>query len=160
MTGFDEDALIAAVELVGRAGATGFQVGYLHDDVPAEEAGWYAHAQYRGHRVTVEDRKSPTEAAEALALEILTGAKCTHCGGLVALSDRGAMFRSTGGWVELADGSLWTEEQARALPQCRWTRMGATWKRGCESDGPPDRRPRAVRRQEELARRRRQRKTR
>jgi len=41
----DEDALIAAADLVGRTGATGFEIGYLHDDVPAEKAGWYAHAQ-------------------------------------------------------------------------------------------------------------------
>lgn len=61
------DAVIACADLVGRAGATQFKLGYLHDDVPIEEAGWYAHAQYRGARITVDDRRSPSEAALAFA---------------------------------------------------------------------------------------------
>jgi hypothetical protein len=70
----DEDALLAAVELVGRTGAKGFQIGFVHDDVPVAEAGWYAYAQYKGARVTAEDKAGPIEAAEALARQLLTGA--------------------------------------------------------------------------------------
>ena len=44
----ESDAVIACADLVGRTGAKEFQVGYLHDDVPVEQAGWYAHAQYQG----------------------------------------------------------------------------------------------------------------
>lgn len=61
---YDEDALIAGVDLVGRTGATDFEVGYLHDDVPVAEAGWYAKAQYRGARLTAEDHPGPVEAVE------------------------------------------------------------------------------------------------
>jgi len=104
----DKDALIAAVDLVGRSGATNFEVGYLHDDVPSERAGWYAQAQYRGARLIAEDHRGPIEAAEALARRVLAGAECAHCHRPVVL----------GGGVELS--------------ACRWTRRGARWARGCE----------------------------
>lgn len=128
----DEDALIACVDLVGRTGATGFQIGYLHDDVPADQAGWWAHAQYRGARLSAQDHKSPTDAADALARRLLEGAKCAHCGGLVALSDAGAVAYES----HLVDGTPWTVEQARAAGQCRWTRAGRRWERGCEQRKP------------------------
>lgn len=126
----DEDALHAAVELVGRTGATGFEIGYLHDDVPVEKAGWYAHAQYKGARITAEDHPGPVEAAEALARRLLTGAKCTGCGGLIALSDAGAFAYSS---ATLADGTVWDAKTAAAAGQCRWIRAGAHWQKGCGS---------------------------
>jgi hypothetical protein len=104
----DEDALHAAVDLVGRSGATGFELGYLHEDVPVEEAGWYAHAQYRGARITVEDKTGPVEAAEALARRILNGAHCAHCGKTVSMN-------------------------GYSKSRCRWTREGRRWTRACES---------------------------
>jgi hypothetical protein len=129
VTAIDEDVVTAAVDLVGRSGATSLQVGYLHDDVPTDEAGWYAHAQYRGARIIAENHRGPVEACEALARRLLTGAKCAHCSGLVALSSRGAAFYPG---AVLVDGSEFAEGDARARPQCRWTRRGQTWKRGCE----------------------------
>lgn len=123
----DEDALIACADLIGRTGATNFEIGYLHDDVPAEDAAWYAHAQFRGARITEENHRGPTEAAEALARRILTGAKC-RCGKLVALADDGAIaFDGT-----LVDGSRFTVEEARNAGQCRWARVGARWEMGCK----------------------------
>ncbi len=127
--GIDQDALIAAIDLVGRAGAREFQVGYLHDDVPVAEADWYAHAQYRGRRIIVEHHAGPVEAAEALALRILTGAKCNHCQALVALNDDGAFAYAS---AEMADGTSWTAEEAAAAGQCRWRRVGRRWVRGCD----------------------------
>lgn len=131
MIGLDREAIIACADLVGRTGAKQFQIGYLHDDVPVEEAGWYAHAQLRGARITAENHRSPEEAADALSTRLLTGGQCQHCRGLVALSDDGAMaFDST-----LATGERWTIEQQRQAGQCRWRRLGARWVRGCEPDG-------------------------
>lgn len=129
MRHFDEDALTAAADLVGRSGAQAFELGYLHDDVPHEDASWWASATFRGTKLIEEGHRGPAEASEALARRILTGAKCTHCGGLVALSDQGAVAFNG----RMADGTTWTVEQARAAGQCRWRRMGATWVRGCES---------------------------
>ena len=106
-TSFDDDALTAAIDLVGRTGATGFEVGYVHDNVATEDAGWYAHAQYRGARVTHE-ACGPVEAAEGLARRLLNGGKCTHCGRTVTLSSVSAGKR------------------------CKWTRRGDRWARGCE----------------------------
>lgn len=131
--GFDEDALVACVDLVGRTGATQFEIGYLNEeDDPAfakHGARWWAHAKYRGNRIIVEDHAGPVEAADALARRLLTGAKC-KCGKLVSLSSTGAMFVSE----HMADGSTWTPGDASRAGQCRWTRMGKRWHRGCEPD--------------------------
>jgi hypothetical protein len=123
----DEDAAVAACDLVGRTGARKLQVGYLHEDVPAEDAGWYAHAQYRGARVTEEDHRGPVEAVEALARRLLTGAKC-RCGRLAALTDDGAIAYPG---AVLADGTVWDEAAILAAGQCRWTRMGRKWQPSC-----------------------------
>jgi hypothetical protein len=108
------DAVVACADLVGRAGATDFQIGWIHDDVPIEEAGWYAHAQYRGARITAADRKSPSEAALGLAERLLRGAAC-RCGKQVTLGDAG-------------NG-------------CRWRLSGKQWQPSCDVpslkfDGP------------------------
>lgn len=126
---FDQDALTAAVDLVGRSGARDFELGYLHDDVPVGEAAWWAKAQYQGARLTVENQPGPVEAAEALARRVLTGGRCAHCGGLVALSDDGAVAFETG---HLVDGTQWNVEDARAAGTCRWRRVADRWARGCE----------------------------
>jgi hypothetical protein len=102
----NDDVVIACADLAGRAGASGFEIGYLHDDVPVAEAGWYAHAQYRGARITVEDHRSPTGAALALAERLLRGATC-RCRRPVTLSDR--------------------------IEGCRWRLAGQRWEPGCDA---------------------------
>ena len=124
----DDDAITACADLVGRTGATNFQIGYLHDDVPVEQAGWYALAQYSSARISVEDQRGPVEAADALSRRILTGAQCFHCKKLVALSDHGAVAFNS----RLPDGSFWSVQAAAQAGQCRWRRMGPRWARGCE----------------------------
>lgn len=126
----DEDALIAAADLVGRSGAKGFEIGYLNDDVPIDEADWYCHAQYQGTRIIAEHHPGPVEAAEALARRILEGGKCTRCGGLISLSGKGAVFYPD---AVMADGSRFTLQQAKASPQCRWSRQGRSWVAGCQA---------------------------
>src|SRR5258706_845767 len=123
----DEDAVLACADLVGRTGATEFQIGYLHDEPPQQ---WYAHAQYRGTRITEENHAGPSEAADALCRRLLTGARCAHCGGLVALSGAGAVAY---GNPVMADGSTWSAAEAAAAGQCRWHRMGPKWVMGCEA---------------------------
>lgn len=114
----DEDALLAAVELVGRSGATDFEVGYLDDNVPADEARWWAKAQYRGARLQVENHRGPAEAAEALARRVLQGGQCTHCGGRIHLGGAPRALRRHG-------------------RVCAWKREGRRWERGCR-DRIPD----------------------
>jgi hypothetical protein len=119
--------MIATVDLVGRTGATGLDIGYLHDDVPPDQADWYASVQYKGARIIVERQRGPIEALEELGKRLLTGAQCHHCKGLVALSPFGALaFNST-----LADGRRWTVEDAKKAPQCLWKREGRHWVGGC-----------------------------
>lgn len=127
MTTLDEDAIMACADLVGRTGATEFRIGYLNDFPPHE---WYAHARYKGTRITEGNCAGPSEAADALCRRLLTGAKCTHCGGLVALSGAGAVAY---GSPVMADGSRWTAAEAAAAGQCRWRRMGPKWVMGCKA---------------------------
>ncbi|MFI6819750.1 hypothetical protein ACIBJE_02210 [Micromonospora sp. NPDC050187] len=128
-----QHVILACADLVGRAGGRSFQIGYLHDDVPVDQAGWYAHAQYRGARIQVEDQRGPAEAADALARRILTGARC-RCGRLVSLSPDGAVAYED---TPMADGSRWTVAQAREAGQCLWRRLGARWEPSCPE--PPGR---------------------
>lgn len=103
----DGDATIACADLCARIGATSFEVGCLDDDVPVEQARWYAHAQFRGSRVTVEDKRSPDEAADALAERLLRGGRCTLCDRIVTL----VVVHET---------------------RCTWWRDGSAWVRGCD----------------------------
>ena len=123
------EATKAALELVGRTGAKSLEVGYLYDTPLAEDADWYAHAQYRGARITVEHHRGPAQALEALAGRLLTGAKCAHCGSLVALSEKGAAFYPSS---TLIDGTRWDEQDVRNVGQCRWRRVGTRWTEGCK----------------------------
>jgi hypothetical protein len=100
------DALIACADLAGRAGAKDFEIGYLHDDVPIEQAAWYAQASYQGARIMVGEQSSPTAAAMALAERLLSSATC-RCRKPVALTDT-------------AEG-------------CRWRLVGQRWEPGCDA---------------------------
>lgn len=124
MADLDQDAIHACADLVSRTGAKEFQIGYLSDE-PTH--GWFAHASYKGARISTGDHPGPVEAADALCRRLLTGAKCTGGGGLVALSDAGATaFKNP----VMADGSTWTIAEASVM-QCRWRRMGPKWVMGC-----------------------------
>lgn len=137
------DRLIAAVDLVGRSGAREFESGYLHDDVPIEEAGWWASALYKGAKIMVEDQPDPIVAAEALAERLLTGSMCNHCEKLVALSDEGAFAYFN---AHLVDGRSWNAAEIAERGQCRWRRIGDRWVRGCEPVGANRAQRRAKRR--------------
>lgn len=132
----DEDRLIACADLVGRAGARGFEVGYLRDD--DTDPGWYAFAQHAGARIIAEGHRHPVAAAEDLARQLLTGARCAGCGRLVSLDgvSATAFLRAT-----LADGTVTTaaEEQERASRRglCHWTRTGRRWDGACGLTGGP-----------------------
>lgn len=123
-----EEAVKACADLVGRTGAKSFECGYLREGVPVAEAGWYATAMFKGMKVITEDKASPAEACDALAVKLLSGAQCQHCKGLVSLTVGGAFaFRK----ATLVTGERWDAEDAAKAPQCRWTRTGARWERGC-----------------------------
>lgn len=129
----DSEEFKASLDLIGRVGALEFTVGYMHDDVPIEEAGWYAYVRYRGVRVTTENHTSPTEAVEALAARLLKGARCNHCGGIVTLRRDGVWFPASDpdDVVPYADGESWTARDAMRAKRCRWVRQGARWEPGC-----------------------------
>jgi hypothetical protein len=107
MPDLNEDAVVACADLVGRAGAAGFEIGWTGDD---DHPRWYAHAQYAGTRLMVQDRHTPTDAAMGLAERLLRGARC-RCRRLVALG---------GG---------------PSGDHCRWRLAGPKWEPGCEA--PP-----------------------
>jgi hypothetical protein len=105
MTDMYGDAVVACADLVGRAGAKDFEIGYLRDDVPPEDAGWYAIATYQGARLMADEHRSPTGAAMALAERILSGATC-RCRKPVALAD--------------------------GKQGCRWRLVGQRWEPSCD----------------------------
>jgi hypothetical protein len=130
----DEDRMVAAVAMIGRTGATAFTFGYQDEQTEViAEADWYAQAYYKGTRVITEHHPDPVTAAEDLLRRLLEGGVCTHCGGLVALSERGATIHPG---TRLLDGSVMTEERARSMHQCHYRRVGKTWVRGCEDAHP------------------------
>lgn len=102
------DVIEACADLVGRAGASEFEIGHIRDNCPAEEAGWYAIAKYQGARITTDEHRSPSAAALALAERLLSGATC-RCRKPVSLDDKPG--------------------------RCRWRLMGNRWTPSC--DAPP-----------------------
>lgn len=72
--------LQADVDLIGRAGARELEVGYLDDDVPADEARWYAKAMWRGTALMYDDQPDPWTAVRLLAERVMRDAACNHCG--------------------------------------------------------------------------------
>jgi hypothetical protein len=121
------EIVLATADLVDRAGARGFEIGYLNDEDDPQfakhGAQWWAHARYRGTRIIVEGFDRPDQAADALSRRLLTGAKC-RCGKLVTLG---------------RDGAIAFDGVRMAAGQCLWTRVGARWNPSC--DVPPVRVP-------------------
>jgi hypothetical protein len=137
-----DDLVLAATDLVGRAGARSFEIGWEcphGDDAPEDHncpgVRWYAQAEYRNDTIREEGAPTPGAAAEWLARRLLTGARC-RCGRLVAMSDQGATVFDD---VRMADGSRWTAAEAAKAGQCRWVRRGPRWVPGCP--GVPSLRP-------------------
>ena len=108
LTSSDQDRLMAAVDMIGRAGAKGFEVGHLEESVPAHLARWYASATFKGAKVAVEELASPVDAAEQLAWKLLDGGMCTHCSKRIGLAGH-----------EAPPGA------------CLWHREGDCWVPGC-----------------------------
>jgi len=121
------DAVKACADLVGRTGARGFEVGYLHENVPVAEAAWYATAVYKGTKITEQDKASAGEACDALSSRLLSGAQCQHCEKLVTLNPAGATARD----VTLLNGRTWTAQEQAEAGLCHWQRTGGRWERGC-----------------------------
>jgi hypothetical protein len=105
MSALNEDAVLACADLVGRSGASDFEIDFLHDDLPVEQAGWYAVAKFKGARIQTDEHRSPSAAAMALSERLLSGATC-RCRKPVSMSD--------------------------GKPGCRWRLVGPKWEPGCD----------------------------
>lgn len=107
------DVVIACADLVGRAGASGFEMAWDCPHVPDEPddhtclgVTWSATATYRGARLIADEHRTPSAAALALAERLLSGAVC-RCGQPVSLADE--------------------------RPGCRWRLLGKRWEPGCDA---------------------------
>lgn len=120
----DAALLRAATDLIGRTGAKNLTFGHLNDDPPHR---WWAKAQYTGAAITVEDQAGPDEALTALCEKVMTGGQCQLCGGLIALSDHGAVAYEG----MFTNGRRWTMDDITAAGQCRWNIVGERWESGC-----------------------------
>lgn len=105
-----DDRAVAAIELIGRTGARDVEIGFLHDDVPSDQADWWASANYRGAKVHVEHKRSPGHALDSLLARLLDGATCRWCG-------RQVTNRKTG------NGPRY----------CRYVLQGDRYVRGCQT---------------------------
>lgn len=129
----DADSVHACADLAGRTGAREFQVGYLHEDPQDPDAphpvspAWYAHAQFRGARITAEGHRTPWAACDELAQRLLAGAQCQGCGKLVTVSAAGAWAQDS----TLLDGTRWSKEDQAAAGTCHWRLNGDRWQQGC-----------------------------
>ncbi len=123
--------MLAAIEAIGRTGATDFTFGHLEKDVPIAKARWWAHARYRGTRIQVDEHVGPVEAIEALVARLLHGAFCLGCGKLTAITDDPVPVPAT-----RLDGKPVDENDVRRRGICNWRREGKHWRRGCGESAP------------------------
>lgn len=125
MNSLDGDKVLAAADLCARTGAKTFEIGHAGDD----ETDWWCSVRFRGARIIVEHYARPDLAAEALAVRVLTGARC-RCGKLVKLGEIMALAFTN---PVMADGKPFPIEQARKAGVCRWTRKGPRWTSECQA---------------------------
>lgn len=113
------DPIVEAVEMIGRAGARSFEVGYhpAFDvegneldgaSTPASEFRWWAKATFKGAALAVDDWPGPALATLALVQRVRKDARCAHCERLIA----------------------WGSKRRR---YCWWTQVDGRWEPGCRS---------------------------
>lgn len=104
---FAIDVVTALQELCRACGATAMHLGYLGEPgEPATGPGWMAEVVVDDRQVVISGRYSPSEAALAMAEELLRTARCT-CDRRVVLMPHG-------------------EED-----ECHWRLIGPEWVQGC-----------------------------
>ena len=69
------DFVVAAVDQIGRSGATEFECGWLEDDGTRS----WATARYRGTRIMVDEQPDIVTAIGELLGKVLFGAECQFC---------------------------------------------------------------------------------
>ena len=124
----DQERLNAALELIGRCAANELELGWT-DDAGPRPGEWYATASYKGARIIVEDQHGPEDAAEALALKLLAGGQCVHCGRVATAIRDGEVFTVAGHPV-LDPSRLGQSVDAGLI--CARRRVGEHWQRGCD----------------------------
>jgi hypothetical protein len=112
MTDVDDPRLPAAVELLGRTGAQGFQFRYCEEEEPVV---WMAMAEYPGAGWQVAAAMNPLVAIFRLCDQIIDGGRCTHCA------------KPTGFAAEFEDMPL-----PEMVCWYQWDPELTTFRRGCE----------------------------
>jgi hypothetical protein len=125
----DDDITKAALELVGRTGATNLEIGY--DERQDRPSTWYAHAHYGDRRIAVDGHPDPGAAVQALATRLLHGGRCIGCTKLVAMSDGPVPIPA-----RMLDDSSVDPEEEKTRGLCRWSRVGPHWVAGCGERAP------------------------
>lgn len=125
----DTPEILAAAEMAFRSGGQEFEIGWLHDDVPAEQRAWYAHATYQGTRLRVDGLPGPGAAAATFVSRVLDGGQCQLCGKLSTTDPA----RALGGDKTLLNGKQWTQADQVKAGICVWRRQGPHWVEGCRA---------------------------
>lgn len=83
-----QERLGAVADIIGRTGATGFQIRYTDDETPTV---WVAVAEFGDIGWETDSGRDPFEAAFRLAERLVDGGICSHCRrGTVLLIDHTA----------------------------------------------------------------------
>lgn len=121
------DVVLAAVDVIGRSGAAGFEIGHLDEDTTPGR--WWAKTRLADGVVVTSGSDYegqdlwPWEAADALVGKVLYAATCVGCGRPI--------------WPDLefntrhdvVDGELRPRKRPRRW--CRWSRHGDHWEGAC-----------------------------
>ena len=104
-----DNTITGCLHLIDHAGATEPTIGYVN--LPADHAGWYAHAQHpHGARITADSHPTAAAAVLDLAEQALIGTPC-RCGHAIALTG--------------------------TRPGCRWHLTGRQWEADCPTPTRP-----------------------
>ena len=114
MTPADDPRFIAATEMIGRTGASAFQIRYSDDEEPTI---WLTVAQYEGDRFECAAGRDPLAAILRLCGQLIDGGICTHC-------SRPTGFSADLDALPLAEHVCWYQ----------WDPELKTFRRGCEGE--------------------------
>jgi hypothetical protein len=109
--------MTAAIDLIGRTGATSWQLRYSDDEEPVV---WMAVASYDRHGAVHYEAAAalaPAAAVFRLCAQLMDGGQCTHC-------RRPSGFSEDLDDLPAGDLVCWYQ----------WDPERATFRRGCESD--------------------------
>lgn len=129
----DQNAIVAIGRLIGQTGADDFTYGHIDQD-PSKPT-WYVRANYpNGSHIIVDGCDDPMQAAERMAVKLLSGSICRRCGKVVSVGDYLVPYGQ--GVTAQGQPVVTSPEQVEREGLCTWERQGDKWTSGCGELAP------------------------